>query len=229
MVKKLAGTGVALGAAFAVIVATPFAAHAGGVVRDDDGTQDTVVDLDYGDDTAIKRLVLPGGITSGATSATLSVYAKADACGISGASQTLVVNGTPALHFNPCDVFSEASPSWASFSFSPSLLVDGATNSFQIYESAGDWTDRNAFYGVDSLRDYGRSDIYQFSSYFVGDIAGELMWYLTVGGGSGGGGGGCESDLVAVRDDHPAVEVAGELVDTKPIGPLPGPIVRICL
>jgi len=181
-VRTIIRTGMAVAAALAIVVGTPLSASAAGVVRDDDGVRDTFLDLDFVDDQAVKRLVLPSGILSGATSATLSVYGQADACGTVGASQRLVVNGTTEVDFDPCDYFSTATYSWATFPVSISSLTAGTSNTFEIYEIDGDWNDRNAFYGVDSSNDFGRSDIFQSSSYFTGDIGGELMWYLTVVG-----------------------------------------------
>ncbi len=179
--RKATTAGAVAFAAVAMVATTPQLALAGGgTVRDDDGSRETYVDMDYTDDQAVKRLVLPSGIMSGATSATLTVLAQADACGTLGNSQSLLVNGTTAVDFNPCDKFSTAAFTWATFPISTGLLVDGATNSFEILEIAGDWTDRNAFYGVDSSTDFGRSDIFQASCCFTGDIPGELMWYLTV-------------------------------------------------
>lgn len=174
--------GTALLTAAALVLTAPLnAAATGGVVRDDDNELDRTVDLDYTDDLATKRLVLPAGILTGATSATLSVYGKADGCGgPTGNAQRLLVNNAAAVNFDPCLKWSTSDYSWATFTFPMTMLRQGTTNTFRILEIAGTWEDRNVFLGVDTDRDFARSDVHQASSAFTGDIPGELMWYLTV-------------------------------------------------
>lgn len=148
-------------------------------LRDDDNELDTWLDLDYVDDYAIKRIIVPAGILAVSPSPTLWVYGQADACGTAGSAQRLLVNGNAVADFNPCALWATAAFSWASFPV-PLTTLNAGTNTFEIYEIAGDWADRNVLLGVDLDTDHGRSDIYQASSYFTGSIGGELMWYLAV-------------------------------------------------
>lgn len=183
MNPRLARGATALLAVVAVLAA-PLAARAdGGVVRDDDGTMENSVHVDYHDDYATKYLDLPGSILNGAVAATLHVYGAADGCTTNGQTQQLTVNYTYTVNFDPCQVFVNGVFSWASISVDWHWLVAGSTNTFHITETAGDWTTLNASYGIDSQHDYGRSDIHQSSTEFTGEIGGELMWYLEVFGG----------------------------------------------
>lgn len=148
-------------------------------IRDDDGERDNYVDMDFSDDTAVKRLAI--GSLAGKTTATLYVCGKADACGSNiGAAHRLTANGATAVDYDPCTMWSTATYSWAAFSVPLSALTAGTENSFEIVEIVVDWTDRNAFLAVDSDTDNGRSDVHQSSSYFSGSISGELMWSLTL-------------------------------------------------
>lgn len=151
-------------------------AHAGGgVVRDDDGGMNDSMLMYSGFETAIKFLDLPTGIMNGATTATLSVYGKAQSCG--AGAHRLVVNNTTVTSFDPCTMWSTAAYSWATISINPGLLRDGQSNDFQINDSGGDVYSGNAYYGIDTDHNYGRSIIGNGGNQ---TWSGELMWYLTV-------------------------------------------------
>lgn len=111
--------------ACAMVVVTATAASATTVFRDDDGTNETSVDVDYWDDMAEKWFVLPSGSLSNAVSATLTVYGQADSCGLTGNSHQLALNGSAVLDFNPCDEVAGWFMSWAEFPVPLSLLDHG--------------------------------------------------------------------------------------------------------
>jgi len=145
-------------------------------IRDDDDEQDTWYDFDFGDDVAVKRLILPSDALTGATSAALWMRAQSVECGASGNNHRLTANGFTASEHNPCSVWSNVAFEWKSFNIPLAYLTAGATNSFEVYEIAGDWLDRNIHWAIDSDRDFGRTD----ASANGNNVNGELMWYLVI-------------------------------------------------
>ena len=148
------------------------------LVRDDDGTMEASLDFDFTDDTATKSLVVASSDLLRATSATLWVYAQGQNCGVVGGTQTLKVNGIAvSTSYNPCTRWPTGSFGWASFAVSTTSLLAGA-NTVQILDVGGSFSDRGAFFGIDTQRDYARSTIRSNGGV---DQTGELMWYLSLG------------------------------------------------
>ena len=169
--------------AMSLVLSVPGVAHAAGTYRDDDGTRETAVLLDSFYDRATKRLHLPSGHLAGATGATLWLYARAEACAEPGWDDDIRVNeGYLVASYDPCALWSESSYGWHGFPIPMARLKDGQVNEFRIYSSNGTRTGHNAYYGVDTTSDNGRSDVHEEDPSFSGDIDGELMVYLELTG-----------------------------------------------
>lgn len=155
------------------------------VLRDDDGTREAIVKVDYSDDTAIKYVQIPGSLAPAIDkieSATLWVYAQSSECGQSGDSHAIDLNHQRFARFNACSAFPSGEWTWVAFPVPRELLLAGAsatgfTNGFSIEKVAGvNWSTRNLNVGIDTSRDTGRSNARMNGS----DVPGELMVYLVI-------------------------------------------------
>lgn len=144
------------------------------IIRDDDGSRESYADIDYSDDTARKRLVLPSGATTGRTSATLYAYGQAVNCGSGGIRWEMEANGYVASTFDTCSKWPSTNFGWASFNVPLSYLNSGATNTFYLDHISGDWNDNAVLVGIDTNTSPYNSDIVENSA----SMGGELMWYL---------------------------------------------------
>lgn len=171
--------------AAAVGLTTP-AAHAAGVYRYDDGTREQSVYVRHngaGQGVQVrKNIPLPPQSVTGSTGAVLWVYAQADGCGATGATQRLVVNfSTVVEQFNPCDHWPSTSYDWHAFTVPLSALNENVYgNYFEITKIDTSVTDRNAYYGIDMDSGHAHSTIWDQSG--GGTILGELMWYVELTG-----------------------------------------------
>jgi hypothetical protein len=176
----------ALLAALPLALAVPGTARAAGVYRRDDGTMETSLRMDSSDgkDSAYKSIVIPDHHVTGATGATLRVYAKAAQCGATGASQRVWINSHVLADFNPCTVWPSATFGWGSFTV-PIAWLREASEYFGYndigFSDLGTSTDRNAYYAVDSDTP-GGYDIVQQDSTGVHQVPGQLLVYLELTG-----------------------------------------------
>lgn len=177
-------------AALILLLAAPTASAAALWVRDDTGTQGDVLDFDFSDDTARKRLVLTAADLTGATTAKLWVHAQGQNCGAAAGTIGMSVNGgAPFATFDPCTVWGAAAPSWGAVPVNvPLASLAAGTNAFETSRTAGLWTDRAVFFGLDTSVDFGRSDALANGV----NKAGELMWCLEITTTGAGGGYACQ-------------------------------------
>lgn len=158
------------------------AAQGGGVVhvRDDDGSREGAIDVDYDDDQAIKYLIVSDADFAGATSVRLWVYAAGENCGSADGTHTLTVNGNALHTYEPCIKWSEGAYSWNWYAIPLDHILHsplGTSNSFEVSDSGVTWGDQGTFFGIDTTTDHDRSYISQNGG---GDMYGELMWYLEI-------------------------------------------------
>jgi hypothetical protein len=163
---------VVTGAVLSATLAFANPASAACYSRNDDGSMERALDLDFNDDSA--SATLNSGVivdASGTGTATLSVYGQAYGCnGTNG--NALLVNGTLAASFDACTIWPTSYYWYGSLTFRAALLHAGA-NTFQIIDTSTSWSD-GVLLGVDSNSFTGRSSMTQNGT----PVTGELMWEL---------------------------------------------------
>jgi hypothetical protein len=154
-------------------VLAPVTAASATVFRTDDGSREASVDFDYNDDYAAKHIWVTTGEEVDVKTATLWVYAAGQNCTASGGQETLQDNGHAFLTYDPCSIWSDSVYSWHAFDVPASLIVAG-DNKFQVLDDAVTWTDRGAYFGMDTNSGSGYTAAY--NNYTT--VSGELMWFL---------------------------------------------------
>ena len=149
------------------------------VVRDDDGTREASLGIDYGDDHGTKYLEI--GSLSGYSSAKLWMYGKYNRCPNSCANtHRLQVNSQTVINFDPCSQFS-GDYAWQYIDIPFSTALKTGRNKFH-FTNSDSWETCNVYFGVDQSNDYGNSVISQNTwspqNNPIDGISGELMIYL---------------------------------------------------
>jgi hypothetical protein len=181
MVRALLRVVAATLPALALTIVAPGTAHAAGTYRDDDGTREAAVRLDYpdGDDVVDKYVTLPQYSVPGATGALLWVYAAADTCTQDWQTVLVFVPNRLVAEFNPCTYFPQGSYGWHAFPIRTSDLTDGGTTRIRFTDL--DSTGPTASFGVDTSTS-GHSTVVQRDASGTQTITGELMVYVELTG-----------------------------------------------
>jgi len=152
------------------------------IIRDDDGSKETILQIDFADDKGTKYLDIPEDMRY--ATAHLWVYARNKRCEQgSTADHILSVNGHN-IYFDPCKLF-QPKNQWKYFNVPTEYLKEG-TNSFVFSDPQSHWETTNLFMAVDQSTDKGKSIIstntWSPHSKPIDGIKGELMIYLKLNG-----------------------------------------------